>query len=113
MSDAEIVQPDLWNGELLASLDLMGDGLFGRLDGYAPPSALYRLTSPGAPRLYFAKNPVRTYASVTSVLHATCPTSPFLIRWIAAHGEKRAAYLRDERAAYGTAMHKLFSEWLV
>lgn len=112
MSDAEIVKCDLWNGELLAGLDVMGEGLFGRLDKYEPPAHLYRLTAPDAPRLYFARNPVRVYPSVTSVLHTTCPTSLFLIRWIAAHGQRRAEFLRDERAAYGTCMHHLFSEYL-
>jgi hypothetical protein len=111
VSDGELVTPDFWDGDLLAKVDAYGEGLFGH-EAYPAPSSLYRLTREGAPRLYFAKNPVRTYPSVTSILHATCPTSPHLIDWIAQHGKRRAEYLRDERAAYGTCMHELFSKYL-
>lgn len=115
MSDAELVTPDFFDGELLStaatSLPLFGDK--GLTVPYEAPAGLFRLTREGLPRLYFARRPVRTFPSVTSVIHATCPTSPHLIRWIAEHGLKQANFHRDERAEYGTCMHSLFSEWLI
>lgn len=52
---------------------------------------------------------IRIYPSVTTVIRKTSPTSPFLLRWIAEYGERRANALRDERAEYGTLMHRLFA----
>jgi hypothetical protein len=113
MSDAELIKPDYWDGALLASAASTSP-LFGAdpVASYDAPGGLYRLTREDAPRLYFARKPVRTFPSVTSVIHATCPTSPFLIKWIAERGLRQAEYHRDERAAYGTCFHKLFSVWL-
>lgn len=57
----------------------------------------------GAPR-------ARLFPSVTTIIKGSTPMPPFLLKWIAEHGQRRAEQLRDERAAYGTLMHILFAE---
>lgn len=55
----------------------------------------------------------RLFPSVTTVIRRTTPMSPFLLRWYAEHGMAGAERLRDERAAYGTLMHRLFERLVI
>lgn len=80
-----------------------------------PLRKLYRHDSP-AGRWYYdvgEDGTARVYPSVTTVIRATTPLSPFLLKWIADYGLRRAEQLRDERAAYGTLMHVVFGELLI
>jgi hypothetical protein len=86
------------------------------------PRPLYRYERAGQ-RWYFTKNeledetatpaPVRLAPSVTTVIRGATPMPPFLLKWIAEHGLRRAEQIRDERAAYGTLMHILFAELVI
>lgn len=50
-----------------------------------------------------------SYLSVTSFCKRSLATSPRLIDWIKKHGDA-SDYMRDERAAYGTALHVIVAE---
>jgi hypothetical protein len=83
------------------------------------PRPLYRYERAGQ-RWYFAKPepgsevvPVSLGPSVTTVIRGATPMPPFLLKWIAEHGQRRAEQIRDERAAYGTLMHILFAELVI
>lgn len=85
------------------------------------PRRLYRHNIAGS-RHYFAESGppaadgrrrVRLFPSVTAVISATTPMAPFLLAWISQHGQRRAEYLRDERAAYGTLLHTLLAELVI
>lgn len=73
-----------------------------------PSYKLMRLDrADGANRWYYtlAEDRVHYFASVTTVLKATLPTSPFLIDWKVQHGDSQSEYLMQSAAAYGTLMH--------
>jgi hypothetical protein len=55
----------------------------------------------------------RLYPSVTTVIRRTTPMPPFLLAWYAEHGMAGAERIRDERAAYGTLMHRLFERLVI
>ncbi len=76
-----------------------------------PPHLIYRVDG-GARRWYFAVNDDGKLVafgehdwlvSVTTLLSATMPTSPFLIQWM--KDTPNPDEVRDERAAYGTWLH--------
>lgn len=74
---------------------------------------IYRVSRSGD-RLYYVTDPrVIVGPGVTTVIKSQAPMSPWLMKWIAEHGTKRAEYLRDSRAAYGTLMHMLFARTLI
>lgn len=79
-----------------------------------PPRKLYRIDRAGERMYYYldAGKPVM-YPSVTTVIRGNMPTSPHLIKWIGDMGTEAAEEYRDERAAFGTFMHKTFEEYLV
>lgn len=79
-----------------------------------PPRKLYRIDRAGDRMYYYLDRgrPVM-YPSVTTVIRANMPTSPHLIKWIGDLGTEAAEEYRDERAAFGTFMHKTFEEYLV
>lgn len=56
---------------------------------------------------------VRLFPSVTTVIAATTPMAPYLLDWISQHGKRRAEYLRDSRAAYGTTLHILLADLVI
>lgn len=84
------------------------------------PRRLYRYNA-GSGRFYYSDGSVgadgrarvRMYPSVTTILGATCPMSPYLLEWVADYGQRRAEQLRDERAAFGTLMHQVFAEVII
>lgn len=47
---------------------------------------------------------VGSYLSFTAFCKMSLPTSTHLINWVKEHGDK-SDFMRDERAAYGTALH--------
>lgn len=53
------------------------------------------------------------FISVTSLLTATMPMSEHLLKWIADRGIEKANQERDEKAAYGTAMHIACERYLL
>lgn len=83
----------------------MGDGLVH------PDYTLYRVDG-GDVRWYFCPDDDTYYPSVTSVIGATTPTPYGLLVWMKKHGENADA-MRDERAAYGTALHNLVERMLL
>lgn len=54
----------------------------------------------------------RINASVTTILGRSMPTSPYLIKWMLENGKTEAERIRDDRANYGTLMHKLCADYL-
>ena len=52
-------------------------------------------------------------SSVTTVLHKTMPTSPFLVKWYADLGLEKAKQVMNDKANYGTLMHCLFTQYLL
>ena len=79
-----------------------------------PPRKLYRIDRAGDRMYYYldGNTPVM-YPSVTTVIRNNMPTSPHLIKWIGDMGTEAAEEYRDERAAFGTFMHKTFEDYLV
>lgn len=80
-----------------------------------PPYRIFRLDSDGY-RYYYRFNvegEPEFYPSVTTMLGAVMPTSPFLIKWIADNGQEVANMKRDLAAAYGTFMHSQFERLVV
>ena len=83
------------------------------------PIALYRLDGAGL-RNYYTYTPpngtlpafVKFYISVTSLIKATTPTSPYLIDWMKKQGEN-ADVIMYNRADYGTMMHIEFEKVLI
>lgn len=74
---------------------------------------IYRVTRTGD-RLYYVTDPkVIVGPGVTTAIKTQAPMSPWLMRWIAEHGTRRAEYMRDSRAAYGTLMHMMFARTLI
>lgn len=75
-----------------------------------PDYVLYRVDG-GDVRWYYCPDDDTYYPSVTSVIGATTPTPYGLLEWMKRYGENADA-MRDERAAYGTAMHGLVEKIL-
>lgn len=79
-----------------------------------PNYKLFRLDGSGMRYYYRFENGVPVfYPSITSLLHQTIPTSPFLIDWMLANGKEGAEEKRDLAAAYGTLMHWQFELLLI
>jgi len=84
------------------------------------PRQLYRHDGPEG-RFYYtltevegeAVPRVRIYPSVTTVIRGTTAMPPFLLKWIADYGQRRAEQIRDEKGAYGTLLHVLFGEFMI
>lgn len=87
------------------------------------PVRLYRWRGSG-PRRYFTfgapvvesgrhEFPVTYFSSVTTVVHETLPTSPYMIEWFARYGMEKARAIAGEAADYGTLMHIMISQFLV
>lgn len=79
------------------------------------PERIYRLDSSG--HRYYYKfdehgNP-EFFVSVTTLIKQTTPTSPHLIKWIADMGYDESRAYAQERADYGTFMHKEIAELLL
>jgi hypothetical protein len=55
---------------------------------------------------------LQKFPGVTAVCEKVLPTSPYLTRWELMKGEDAEKY-KNERAAYGTFMHKLFAEFVI
>jgi hypothetical protein len=56
----------------------------------------------------------KMYIGVTSLLSATLPTSPYLVDWLIANGSREESDLIvEERAEYGTMMHKCIEHLLI
>jgi hypothetical protein len=78
-----------------------------------PPYKLKRMDIAGK-RWYYSidENKIKFYGSVTTMIHDTLPTSPYLVKWMVENGEN-AEVIRDEKASYGTLMHIIISEYLL
>lgn len=79
------------------------------------PDKVYRLDAKGKRYYYtFDENdkPV-FYLSTTSFIHASLPTSPQLIEWIANKGYEESQKYMNERADYGTFLHIELSKLLI
>jgi hypothetical protein len=70
-----------------------------------PEYRLYRADTSGESRWYYCPETDRYYPSVTSVIGATTPTPYGLLQWMKTHGHA-ADDIRDERAEYGTFLHR-------
>jgi hypothetical protein len=84
-------------------------------DAIRVPSYKLRRWTWGEKRTYFELTPdgeVKFYHGITSILKAQMPTPFALIKWIADNGVEGGRELRDEAAAYGTAMHIVFASFL-
>jgi hypothetical protein len=79
------------------------------------PEPLYRLDSSGH-RYYYRYgedgNPL-FYTSVTTLIKATLPTSPHLIKWLIDKGGESGKEEAMERASYGTFLHIQCGELLM
>lgn len=79
------------------------------------PRKMYRLTA-GGERIYYYLNdqgePVFK-ESVSSVIRKNTPTSPFLMKWYGDMGTEAAEDYKDERAAFGTFMHKEIESYIL
>lgn len=79
-----------------------------------PAYKIYQLNQEGHRYYYrFEDGQPVLYPSVTTLLHQTMPTSPFLIQWMLDNGAEGAAEKRDLAAAYGTFMHAQFERLVV
>ena len=79
------------------------------------PQILYR-TNVGDKRYYYTikeTGEVVKFASVTTVLDSTMPTSEYLIKWIAEYGIKRAEDIKNQKAEYGNLLHICFSQFMI
>lgn len=84
-------------------------------DAIRLPSYTLRRWTSGERRVYFEitrEGEVQFYHGITSVLKAQMPTPYALIEWIAKNGVEGGREIRDEAAAYGTAMHVIFAMYL-
>ena len=82
------------------------------LSGIEPPEyRLYRADG-GESRWYYCPETDRYYPSVTSVIQGTMPTPFALIEWMKKNGAD-ADEKRDERAAYGTFLHRQIERLLI
>ena len=80
-----------------------------------PPYRVYQLNTDGY-RYYYKfdeKGEPTFYPSVTTLLSAVMPTSPYLIDWMMKNGKEGAEEKRDLAAAYGTFMHGQFEELII
>lgn len=80
-----------------------------------PGYKVWQLNAKGN-RFYYRfneKSNVEFYPSVTTIISATTPTSPWLIDWIASMGKEEAERYKNERAAYGTFMHAMFERYII
>lgn len=80
-----------------------------------PPYRVYQLNTDGY-RYYYRfdeKGEPTFYPSVTTLLSAVMPTSPYLIQWMMQNGKEGAEEKRDLAAAYGTFMHGQFEEVII
>lgn len=79
------------------------------------PEQVYRLQG-SKDRYYYTfdeNGVVRFFTSVTTMIKYTMPTSPHLIKWIADKGHQESKNYAQERANYGTFMHKEIAELLI
>ncbi|MFA6031144.1 MAG: PD-(D/E)XK nuclease family protein [Elusimicrobiota bacterium] len=83
------------------------------------PRRLYRYDEAGL-RYYYTLGTgadgeavANLYPSVTTVIRRTTPMPYFLLTWYAELGMAAAERRRDERAAYGTLMHRLFERLVI
>lgn len=79
------------------------------------PRKIHRLDIEGNRNYYILDefgNPT-FYHSISTVIRAGLPTSPYLIDWIVEKGKEGAEAYRDERAAFGSFMHTLFGDLLI
>ncbi len=79
------------------------------------PERVYRLDQSDHRYYYIVdeKGSPTFYTSVTTFLKQNLPTSPHLITWIASMGEAEAKAFANERADYGTFLHKEASDMLI
>lgn len=80
-----------------------------------PPYRIYQLNTDGY-RYYYRfdeKGEPHFYPSVTTMLSAVMPTSPYLIEWMMKNGKEGAEEKRDMAAMYGTFMHSQFEEVII
>lgn len=80
-----------------------------------PPYRVYQLNTDGY-RYYYRfdeKGEPTFYPSVTTMLSAVMPTSPYLLQWMMANGKEGAEEKRDLAASYGTFMHSQFEELII
>lgn len=80
-----------------------------------PPYRIYQLNTDGYRYYYrFDENgEPHFYPSVTTMLSAVMPTSPYLIEWMMKNGKEGAEEKRDMAAMYGTFMHSQFEEVII
>lgn len=80
-----------------------------------PPYRIYQLNTDGYRYYYrFDENgEPHFYPSVTTMLSAVMPTSPYLIEWMIKNGKEGAEEKRDMAAMYGTFMHSQFEEVII
>jgi len=80
-----------------------------------PPYRIYQLNTDGYRYYYrFDENgEPHFYPSVTTMLSAVMPTSPYLIEWMMKNGKEGAEEKRDIAAMYGTFMHSQFEEVII
>lgn len=77
-----------------------------------PPNyTLKRLDDKRGNRFYYTSEPFQTYAGITSLLSRILPPSYALNEWRKKYGDK-ADYMLNISAAYGTASHILYKDWL-
>lgn len=80
-----------------------------------PPYRIYQLNTDGYRYYYrFDENgEPHFYPSVTTMLSAVMPTSPYIIEWMMKNGKEGAEEKRDMAAMYGTFMHSQFEEVII
>jgi hypothetical protein len=80
-----------------------------------PKYQLYRLDSSQGRRYYRfdEEGNVVWHFSVTTMLHATLPTAPQLIKWIAEKGYEESQEEMNDKADYGTLLHILCQRIIV
>lgn len=84
-----------------------------------PNYSLFQLNSPGGNRLYYAHIPTDTgmrtefYAGVTTLLGMTVKEAESLAIWRENMGRQEAERYMNERAAYGSLMHSVYTRLLI
>jgi len=78
------------------------------------PQVIFRLKVNGG-RVYYTVNngEVKFYISLTTLTKNTLPTSPHLIKWMCSMGYEESQRYMNERADYGTLLHKAFGEYVI
>lgn len=80
------------------------------------PTKLYRIDD-GGNRFYYTFDwenwKPEYYISITALLNKTMPTPGHLLRWYAEHGWDKATAITNEKAEYGTMMHRELSQLLI